>query len=84
MRSQILRLAFIAVIYFLAARLGLRMDAVGGVATTVWPPTAIALAALLLFGYGLWPGIALAAFLVNFSVGVPILGALGMAVGNTS
>ncbi|MBI1993892.1 MAG: MASE1 domain-containing protein [Deltaproteobacteria bacterium] len=83
MRSQILRLAFVAVIYFFAARLGLTMDAVGGVATTVWPPTAIALSALLLFGYGLWPGIALAAFLVNLSVGVPILGALGMAAGNT-
>lgn len=63
--------------------MGLTMDAVGGVATTVWPPTAIALSALLLFGYGLWPGIALAAFLVNLSVGVPILGALGMAAGNT-
>lgn len=83
MRSQLLRLACVAVIYFLAARLGLTMDAVGGVATTVWPPTAIALSALLLFGYGLWPGIALAAFLVNLSVGVPILGALGMAAGNT-
>lgn len=82
-RSKILGLAFVAAIYFLAARLGLTMDAVGGVATTVWPPTGIALAALVLFGYGLWPGIALAAFLVNLSVGVPFVGALGMSVGNT-
>lgn len=79
----ILRISLVAAVYFLTARLGLLMDAVGGVATTVWPPTGIALAALLLLGYRLWPGIALAAFLVNLSVGVPFFGALGMAAGNT-
>lgn len=82
--SKSLRLILIALVYFVAARLGLMMDAVGGVATTVWPPTGIALAALLLFGYQLWPAIAVAAFAVNFSVGVPLFGALGMALGNTS
>jgi PAS domain S-box-containing protein len=56
---------------------------VSGVAAAVWPPTGIALAALVLYGYCLWPGIALAAFLVNLSVGVPVLVAAGMALGNT-
>lgn len=59
------------------------MDAVSGFATMVWPPTGISLAALLIFGYRLWPGIALAALLVNFVTGAPFLVACGMALGNT-
>ena len=70
-------------IYFSAAKLGLSLDAVSGFATAVWPPTGIALAALALFGYRLWPGIALGAFLVNASAGAPVLVASGMAIGNT-
>jgi signal transduction histidine kinase len=60
------------------------LDAVGGVATTVWPPAGVALAALLIFGFQLWPAIALGAFLANFSVGVPVLGAVGISIGNTT
>src|SRR5437870_11081299 len=48
-------LLFVA--YFVTARLGLLMDAVAGFATLVWPPTGIALAALVLFGARLWPGV---------------------------
>jgi integral membrane sensor domain MASE1 len=59
------------------------MDAVSGFATTVWPPTGISLVVLSLFGYRLWPGIAFGAFLVNLSVGAPVLVAGGMAAGNT-
>ena len=43
----------------------------------------MALAALVLYGYRLWPGIALGAFLVNLSAGAPVLVAGGMALGNT-
>src|SRR5579872_2727711 len=70
-------------LYVGTARLGLLLGPVGGVATTVWPPTGISLAALLLFGYDLWPGVALGAFLTNASIGVPAFGALGIAIGNT-
>ena len=52
-------------------------------ATAVWPPTGISLAVLLLFGYRLWPGVALGASLVNVSVGVPVVAAMGIATGNT-
>jgi len=34
-------------------------------ASAVWPPAGIALAALLWFGRGLWPGVMAGAFLVN-------------------
>src|SRR5262249_54460077 len=72
-----------AALYFVTARLGLRMDAVSGFATAVWPPTGFSLAALVLFGTRIWPGIALGAFLVNFATGAPFLAACGMAAGNT-
>jgi integral membrane sensor domain MASE1 len=40
-------------------------------------------AALFLWGSGLWPGITLGAFLVNLFMGAPLLVAVGMGVGNT-
>jgi signal transduction histidine kinase len=59
------------------------MDAVAGFATLVWPATGIALAALVIFGYRLWPGVFIGAFLANVMTGAPPLVALGMAAGNT-
>jgi signal transduction histidine kinase len=59
------------------------MDAVAGFATLVWPPSGIALAALLIFGNRLWPGVLIGAFTVNVWTGAPIPVALAMGVGNT-
>jgi signal transduction histidine kinase len=81
--SYVIRVAFLFAIYVSTAKFGLMLDAVSGFATLVWPPAGIALAALLLFGLRLWPGIALGAFLVNLLTGAPVLTAGGMAVGNT-
>src|SRR5262249_6704653 len=53
------QVALLAAAYFGAAKLGLTMAFVAEQVTAVWPPTGIALAALLLFGYRAWPGIAL-------------------------
>src|SRR5258706_3756588 len=83
MTKQALRLAAVLFAYVVTARLGLRLDAVGGVATPVWPPTGIALAALLLGGVQLWPAVALGALIANLSVGVAPLSALAIAAGNT-
>jgi signal transduction histidine kinase len=81
--SYVLGVVLLFAAYATTAKLGLLMDAVGGIATTVWPPTGISLVALTLFGYRFWPGIAAGAFLVNVSTGVPAAGAAGMALGNT-
>jgi PAS domain S-box-containing protein len=81
--SDVVRVAVLCVIYFATAKFGLSLDAVSGFAAAVWPPTGVALAALVLYGYRLWPGIALGAFLVNLSAGAPVLVAGGMALGNT-
>ncbi len=59
------------------------LDAVGGFAALVWPPSGLALAVLLLFGMGLWPGVFAGAFLANLLTGAPILVALGIGAGNT-
>ena len=76
-------IAILAGVYVVAARAGLMMDAVGGFATLVWPPSGLALAALLLFGRRLWPGILIGAFAANLLNGAPILVALGISAGNT-
>src|SRR6185436_97422 len=78
-----LDLAVVFVAYVATARLGLSFDALAGIATTVWPPTGIALAALILRGPQLWPAVALAAFAVNLTTGIPIWGAAILATGNT-
>src|SRR5437879_6083404 len=70
-------------IYFSTARLGLSLDAVSRFATLVWLPSGMALAALLLFGYRLWPGILIGAFLVNLFNGAPLVVAVGIGIGNT-
>ena len=81
--SDLLAPATLAATYFVAAKLSLSMGAVGGVAAPVWPPTGLSLAALLIFGSRLWPGVAAGAFLANWSAGVPVLAAVGMGCGNT-
>src|SRR5215471_10192308 len=70
-------------IYIVTAKLGLRFDALAGVATTVWPPTGVAIAALCLRGRRLWPAIFAAAFIVNATTGIPLWATLIIAIGNT-
>lgn len=73
----------VAVVYFVAARLSLGLALVHGQVTPVWPPTGIALVAILTFGRGVWPAIAIAAFAVNLPLGPSPLGAAVIAAGNT-
>jgi CheY-like chemotaxis protein len=58
----------VAVLYYGAARLGLLLAIEGTNASPVWPPSGIALAAVLLLGYRVWPGIVLGAVLANLVV----------------
>jgi signal transduction histidine kinase len=73
----------VSAIYFGTAKLGLRMDAVSGFATLIWPPSGIAFAAIFLLGYRFWPAIVLGAFLINYMIGAPFWSAWGVAAGNT-
>jgi PAS domain S-box-containing protein len=74
----------LAAVYYAAAKFGLTLAFEAEQVTLVWPPTGIALAAVILFGYRVWPGVMAGAFLANFTTPnetLPI--ACGIAVGNT-
>jgi signal transduction histidine kinase/integral membrane sensor domain MASE1 len=73
----------VVVVYFVTAKLGLRLAVVAEQVTAVWPPTGIALAAVLLLGGHITPAIWLGAFLVNVTVNEPLATAAGIATGNT-
>lgn len=75
--------AALAAVYFGAAKLGLALAVVHPSASAVWPPTGIALAAFLLFGNRVWPGIAVGAFLANVTTAGSPATSLGIAAGNT-
>jgi PAS domain S-box-containing protein len=73
----------VAVVYFAGAELGLSLASIHQNVTAVWPPTGIAIAALLIFGPRVLPGIFLGALAANLSTSLPIPFTFGIAVGNT-
>ncbi|MFI5662899.1 MASE1 domain-containing protein [Streptomyces sp. NPDC051684] len=76
----------VAACYYAAGRLGLlgQVGVEGVVVTPIWPPTGLAVAALLVFGVWVWPGIALGSFLVITSLTTPDLTAIVTVAGNTA
>jgi signal transduction histidine kinase len=72
----------VAAAYFLAAKIGLTLVTVGVTVTLVWPASGVAVAAMLLCGIRVWPGVALGAFLANATTDAPISVALFTAIGN--
>jgi PAS domain S-box-containing protein len=81
--AYVAQLLALTVIYVVTGRLGLAISPVSRLATLVWPPTGVCLAALVLGGCRLWPAVAVGAFLTNLSTGAPPLAACGISVGNT-
>ncbi|MFS4097288.1 MASE1 domain-containing protein [Streptomyces sp. AF1A] len=81
--SAALELCVIAGLYYGAAKAGLLQQLVRGQVTPLWPPSGIAVAALLLRGPRVWPAIALGAFLVNLSLGPTLPAVLAITAGNT-
>lgn len=68
LETGLLKIIVVAGIYFWAARLGLSTAFEDTNACPVWPPAGVALAAILLLGYRIWPGIAIGAFFANVVV----------------
>ncbi|TSA41574.1 MAG: PAS domain S-box protein, partial [Verrucomicrobiales bacterium] len=58
-------IAGVALVYVLTARLGLLLAMSDGVVTAVWPPSGVALAAMLIIGRRVWPGIWFGSFVAN-------------------
>lgn len=74
------RCALLAAAYWPAARLGHSLALAHPSAGPVWPASAVAFAALLLGGRGLWPGVLAGAFAAE----LPVQLSLGLAPGTAS
>jgi signal transduction histidine kinase len=77
------KLLSFTLVYRLAVVVGLTMAYYQSNTSPVWPPTGIAIAALLLFGFNLWPGIAISVLIGTSLAGTPLTLSLGIALGNT-
>ena len=79
----VIDLVIVAALYWIGARLGLRLAFVNHNVTAVWPPTGIAVAAFFLFGSRVWPGVFAGALLANLTNSASLDTSLGIALGNT-
>ncbi|MGC1450705.1 MAG: PAS domain S-box protein [Candidatus Sulfotelmatobacter sp.] len=78
------QIAIVFAVQFAAGKLAEVLPIInsGGVGP-VWPASGIALAALLLFGYQVWPGVAAGAFFLAFLSPIPYITAVVYAAGTT-
>src|SRR6266851_5683183 len=76
-------LVAIGVIYFVLAKIGLALALIHPSASTIWPPTGFALAAIVLWGYRASPAIFLAAMIANATAAGSIGTAISIATGNS-
>jgi PAS domain S-box-containing protein len=82
--TTLTRAVVLIALYFVGGLIGKETSFLSGSVALVWPPAGIALAAILLFGYRFWPGVALGAVLFSFMNGMPLgFFTLGTAIGNT-
>ena len=82
LRSYWVQVLVVFLAYYVAGRIGLSTPFTSHNISPVWPASGVALTIVLLFGYRVWPGIAAAAFLVNWAA-LPWPAAIGLACGNT-
>jgi len=82
-RTTLPRLVVVAFVYWLAARASLSLALVHGQVTPIWPPTGIALVAVLIFGRSTAIGIFVGALAVNLPIGPTPISAVLIAAGNT-
>ncbi|MEU6607266.1 MASE1 domain-containing protein [Streptomyces shenzhenensis] len=84
LRPQAVPALTVAVCYYAGARLGLlRQIVVENVAVMpIWPPTGVAMAALLIFGLRCWPGIVVGALLAFLAINEPGPEMIGTVAGN--
>jgi signal transduction histidine kinase/ActR/RegA family two-component response regulator len=73
----------VSVSYFACAKAGLLLASIHPSATPIWPATGLALSAVLLLGYRIFPAILIGAFLANATTAGSIATWSAIAVGNT-
>jgi PAS domain S-box-containing protein len=77
------QIAIVFAVQFAAGKLGDALAINSGGIGPVWPASGISLAALLLFGYQVWPGVVAGAFLLTFLSPIPHIAAAVYAAGTT-
>src|SRR3954454_4047622 len=83
-RGHAAQIVLLAAVYFAAAKLGLQLASAHPSITAVWPPTGIALAALVVWGFRMWPGVAAGAAPADaFTGDAPAISVVGITIGNT-
>src|SRR5262245_13301492 len=78
-----LELCLLGAVYFGLAKLGLALASINPSATPIWPPTGVAIAAILIRGYRLAPAIFIGAFAANTTTAGSIATSLAIGLGNT-
>ncbi len=82
--NSVAGIAIVFIAYIVAGKVGLSGPFVHANISLLWPASGVALAAVLLGGYWVWPGIAAGAFFFNLFLNhVGPLAATGMMSGNT-
>src|SRR5437773_1538563 len=76
-------IGILTVVYFIAGKFGLMLASRHASASPVWPAAGVALAALLVLGYRVWPAIFVGAFLVNVTTTGNVATSFAVASGNT-
>jgi PAS domain S-box-containing protein len=81
--TYLARIAIVFIVQFAAGKLAEALPIInsGGVGP-VWPASGIALAAFLLFGYQVWPGVAAASFLLTLLSPIPPVAAVVYGTGS--
>jgi two-component sensor histidine kinase len=80
---RLVLMAGLCLAYFLLAKAGLALASIHPSATPVWPPTGLAIAALLLLGPEAAPAVLLAAWLVNQTTTGDLASSVAIGFGNT-
>ncbi len=82
--NRVAALIALGLVYYLTAQVGFTLGSTGAVGTLVWPPTGVAIGALVRLGIGAWPGVALGAALVIGWDTTPVPVGLALLTGNVA
>ena len=80
---HVVMLLSVSVSYFACAKAGLLLASINPSATPIWPATGLALSAVMLLGYRIFPAILIGAFLANATTAGSMTTWSAIAVGNT-
>ena len=77
------RVIAVALAYYLGGRLSMAIPPLAVHVNLVWLPVGVALAALLRWGWGMWPAVAVGAYWLAAGTGLPPWLAAALAIGHT-